>query len=521
MKREYERRVAPEGLLVERIEESAEILRIFARGRTGVGLCPECGSASRTVRSFYHRCLADLPAHGRRVLIHVRVRRFRCLEPRCIRKIFAERLAGSITRPFARRTERLEDIVRHLGLALGGRPGSSMARRLLLPVSKDTLLRVVRRRAAVPQEMPKIIGIDDWAWRKGHRYGTLICDLERRKIVDLLPDREPATVAAWLAARPEVQIVARDRGGSYGAAVVQGRPAALQVADRWHLFENASAAFLSAVRRQMREVRRVLGQGSIDPAILTAAERLQHEGWRRRAEADAAVLTLFKEGVPIKEIVRRAGRSRKVVRDVVRGGRAEPFRPRASSLDPFLERLDSEWTAGCRNGAELWRHLRVEGFPGSLRVVAEWATRRRRDEATPGPHRCPGARALARMLTIGRERLSRADRTIVALVEHCVPALVTARDIVDSFHTLLRSGNARGLDPWIKAATDSLVSGFAKGVASDRAAIAAAITEPWSNGQTEGQITKLKLVKRQMYGRAGIDLLKARLLPALDRMHRE
>ena len=220
-------RFAPEGLLVDRVEETAEALCIFARGQTDMGLCPECGAASRAVRSYYHRCLADLPAHGRRVFIHVRVRRFRCLEPRCIRKIFAERLAGSITRPFARRTERLEDIVRHLGLALGGRPGSSMARRLLLPVSKDTLLRVVRRRATAPREMLKIIGIDDWAWRKGHRYGTLICDLERRKVVDLLPDREPATVAAWLAARREVQIVARDRGGSYGAAVAQGRPTAL------------------------------------------------------------------------------------------------------------------------------------------------------------------------------------------------------------------------------------------------------------------------------------------------------
>ena len=153
-----------------------------------------------------------------------------------------------------------------------------MARRLLLPVSKDTLLRTVRRRAAAPQEAPKIIGVDDWAWRKGHRYGTLICDLERRRVIDLLPDREPATVAAWLAARPSIEIIARDRGPAvYGAAADQGRPEALQVADRWHLFENASAAFLSAVRRQMGAVRAALGQGPVDPSVLTATERLQHE----------------------------------------------------------------------------------------------------------------------------------------------------------------------------------------------------------------------------------------------------
>ena len=332
-------------------------------------------------------------------------------------------------------------------------------------------------------------------------------------MIDLLPGREPATVAAWLAARPSIEIIARDRGGSYGAASAQGRPEALQVADRWHLFENASAAFLSAVRRQMGAVRAALGQGPVDPSVLTAAERLQHEGWRRRAEADAAVLAPHGEGAAIKEIVRRTGRARKVVRDVVRGGRAEPFRPRASSLEPWLDRLDAEWTAGCRNGAELWRRLRGRGFSGSPRVIGEWATRRRRDEMTGGPRRCPSARALARLLSTSPDLLSRADRTIAAVVEKAVPALGEARALVDRFHRLIRGGDADDLDPWMEAAAESLISSFSRGVAADSAAIRAAIVEPWSNGQTEGQITKLKLVKRQMYGRANLDLLRARLLP--------
>ena len=247
---------------------------------------------------------------------------------------------------------------------------------------------------------------------------------------------------------------------------------------------------------------------------ITAAERLQHEGWRRRTKADSAVLALHKDGVAIREIVRRTSCARKVVREVVRGGRAEPFRPRASSLQPWLDRLDAEWAGGCRNGAELWRRLRGRGFSGSLRVVAEWATRRRRDETSVGPRRSPSARALARMLTTSPDLLSRADRTIVATVENAVPALVEARDFVDRFHRMIRGKDAGGLDPWIEAAAKSLISSFAKGVAADKAAISAAIVEPWSNGQTEGQITKLKLVKRQMYGRANLDILRARLLPA-------
>jgi transposase len=357
-----------------------------------------------------------------------------------------------------------------------------------------------------------VIGIDDWAWRKGHRYGTIVCDLERRRIIDVLPDREAATVQVWLTARPSIEIIARDRGGACGPAAAQGRPEARQVADRWHLMENASAAFLAAVRRSMPDIRKAIGSQPIDPALLTAAERSQYEGWRQRAAADATVLQLHKAGVPIKEIVRCTGRARKVVRDIVRGSRAEPFRPRASLLEPHLEWLVAEWEGGCRNGAELWRRLRTRGFSGSLRVVTEWATRRRRDEVAGAPRRCASARSLARMMTLARDRLSRCELATVAVVEHAIPGLVLARDLVDRFQSLIRKRNADALDPWIDDAAQSMISSFAKGLADDRPAVVAAIEEPWSNGQTEGQITKLKLVKRQMYGRANLDLLRARLI---------
>jgi transposase len=446
------------------------------------------------------------------VHLRVQVRRFRCVWAECAQQIFAERLDPSVANPFGRRTERLDGIVHHIGVALGGQPGQRTAARLLLPVSKDTLLRVVRDRAVGVSPSPRVIGIDDWAWRKGHSYGTVVCDLERRRIIDVLPDREMATVQAWLAARPSIELIARDRGGGYGPAATRGRPEARQVADRWHLMENASAAFLAAVRRSMPDIRKAIGSQPVDPALLTAAERAQYEGWRQRIAADAAVLQLHEADVPIKEIVRRTGRARKVVRDIVRGGRAEPFRPRASLLEPHLEWLSAEWEAGCHNGAELWRRLRARGFPGSLRVVTEWATRRRRVEMTGAPRRCPSARSLARMMTLARDRLSRSELATVAAVEHAVPGLVLARDLVDRFQSLIRKGSADALDPWIDAAAQSMISSFAKGLADYRSTVAAAIEEPWSNGQTEGQITKLKLVKRQMYGRANLDLLRARLL---------
>ncbi|MCP1876656.1 hypothetical protein J2S83_010128, partial [Bradyrhizobium japonicum] len=234
-------------------------------------------------------------------------RRFVCEVPQCRRRIFAERFGDDILPTRSRRTARLECIVHHLGLALGGRPAASFAKRLMLPVSNDTLLRVVRRRTRPRTEPLIVAGIDDWAFRKNHRYGTIVCDLQRRRIVTLLPDREIATVRAWLSDHPEIRVVSRDRGGGYGEAAAKALPDAVQVADRWHLMENASAAFLNAVRRSMRVIRTAIGATTINPKLLTCAERLQYEGYLRRKQTNAAIMELVRDAVPLKEIVRRTG----------------------------------------------------------------------------------------------------------------------------------------------------------------------------------------------------------------------
>jgi transposase len=206
------------------------------------------------------------------------------------------------------------------------------------------------------------------------------------------------------------------------------------------------------------------------------------------------------------------------VRQVVRGGRTDVFRSRMSSRDPFLKQLDEDWANGCQNGAALWRRVKVAGFAGGLRVVTEWATRRRKEEGTtPGdtrPRKVPSARGIARMMTTERDLLSKTVARTVAIIEGAVPALVIARDLVDRFHSMIKRRTSADLEPWITDATPRLLGSFAKGIVQDRAAVHAALTQPWSNGQTEGQNTKLKLVKRQMYGRAKLDLLRARLLGA-------
>ena len=511
--------LAPCGLIIERIEPEAGALIIIARPGSDTAACPTCGHHSNSVHSRYQRMLSDLPSQGKLVRIKVQARRFRCISADCRQRIFVERLEVAITRPFARRTARLEGLVHHLGLALGGRPGQSFARRLLLPVSKDTLLRVVRRHVAPPVEAPRVVGIDDWAWKRGHRYGTIVCDLERRRIIDILPDREPATVTAWLAEHPSIAIIARDRGAGYKQAAAEGLPDAVQVADRWHLMENASAAFLNAVRRSMHAIRKAIGVGTVDPAFLSAAERRQHSGWLLREAENASILALAAQGVAIKEIMRRVDKSRGLVRQVVRGARTDMFRGRMNSLEPFLTRLDAAWADGCHNGAALWRAMKVAGFTGSLRVVTEWATRKRNEEGAATqdkrPGRIPSARRLARMMTKDRDKPSKTAARVIAMIQEAVPNLAKARDLLDRFHRIIQHKKDDRLEQWIEDAKHGLMKSFTSGIVQDQAAVTAALTEPWSNGQTEGQNTKLKLMKRQMYGRAGLDLLKARLLGAM------
>jgi transposase len=201
------RSLSPAGLPINDVEIGRDRILITARCRASAGKCPDCGLQSERVHSRYERRLLDLPPQGRTVQMRVTVRRFRCADPNCRRRIFAEPLGEAVAERLARRTARLEAIVHHLGIALGGRSAAALARRLMLPVSKDTLLRAVRRHAAGNRTPLHVIGIDDWAWKRGQRYGSIICDLERRRAVDLLPDREPATVEAWLSRHPEIAII--------------------------------------------------------------------------------------------------------------------------------------------------------------------------------------------------------------------------------------------------------------------------------------------------------------------------
>ncbi|MCW6512930.1 ISL3 family transposase [Lichenifustis flavocetrariae] len=257
--------MTPSGLIVDRHDVGPVGLIVHAHGGEASGRCPGCGSLSASVHSRYVRSPRDVPAFGRGLVIRLTARRFRCAVPSCDRKTFAEQFAPEIILARSRRTSRLDCLVNCIGVVLGGRPGERLAERLSIPVSADTLLRTPRRRSAPTPTSAKIVVLDDFAWRRGHRYGTIVCDLEQRRIIDLLADREIGTVTAWLKHHPDIEIVCRDRGGGTREAATKGAPQALQIADRWHRLENASAAFLDIIRRHMRHLRRAVTSGDIDP----------------------------------------------------------------------------------------------------------------------------------------------------------------------------------------------------------------------------------------------------------------
>ena len=465
--------------------------------------------------------------------VRLRVRRFRCGNDACPRRIFAERLPA-IALPKARRTARLRDLQRDLGVFVGGEPGARLAQRFAVPVSPDTLLRLVRGMDREPPEAPRVIGVDDWAFRRGQRYGTIVVDLERKRTLDLLPDRQADTLAAWLRQHPSVEIVARDRAGAYADGIRQGAPDAIQGADRWHRLRNGSDALQTVFDRHHRQVRRALEAAaaseqpepsaalSVEPERLRQAERRSRDRLHQRQARHEEIVRLRSQGMPMERIAQALGMSFSSVRRWVKAGQAPSWRkpPRLKSVDRHHDYLERRWQEGCRSGAQLLRELRGQGFRGGRTMVCQWANeRRRRDPSAPHPAarpspRVPTSRQAVRLVMAAPEQLTDEDRQLAERLVAATPEIGKAVELARAFDTMVKQRDRSALEPWLVAARASGLQSFADSLARDRAAVEAALTLEWSTGPVEGRITKLKLVKRQMYGRAKFDLLRQRVLAA-------
>jgi transposase len=499
---------------------------------TSTAPCPRCGAASAAVHSRYTRLLADLPLGERCVRLHLQVRRFFCRNAACGRQIFCERIA-SVAAAYRRQTNGLYAALQHIGLTLGGKPGARLATTLHMPTSWMTVLRRVRTVAPPTHHTPRVLGVDDWSWRKGHRWGTILVDLEQHQPVDLLPTRTAASLAAWLTAHPGVEVISRDRGGAYADGARQGAPHALQVADRFHLVKNIGDCFEQFLQRKRTDLRQAAHATAAthapetpDLALLRAMDddQLPHVAYKspptRCQQRYADVQHLHVQGMSIHAIARTLHLARNTVRKYVRAECCPPAqRPtRRSSLMPYEAYLWQRWQAGCQNATQLWDEIQQQGFHGGISIVkdrvAPWRTHPR---TTPRlPHRFTPR---ATMWLLRRPDMTwqpHETAYVTALMARC-PEVAVAHTLTHDFITMLHARDVDALAGWLERAHASAIrefKGFAVGIRRDQAAVEAACTVEWNNGQTEGQVNRLKLLKRQGYGRAGFDLLRQRVLHA-------
>lgn len=536
---------APSELRVDHVTYAAPELIITASARRHLVRCPACGHASARVHSRYQRTLSDLPWHGLRVRLVLRVRRFFCDVPGCARRIFTERLPNTAAAS-ARRTQRAASALEEIAFALGGRAGARLAATLGLSTGPSTVLAVVRRASLPPTATPRVLGVDDWALRKGQRYGTVLVDLERHTVVDLLPDREAATFAAWLAAHPGVEVISRDRGGAYAEGAREGAPEAIQIADRFHLLQNLQTALERTCTRHHAALRAaaVARQPVRAPQPTTRKRRysglpnnregptvVEQRGLERRARRHARydhVVALRAAGVSKQQIARRVGVNRRTVDTWLAAGH---FPERASRgrrphrLDLVADYIVERYDAGLDNAAQLARELRQRGCACSDAMVrcylAELRQRHPRGASDPGTARCvapvPSPRAVAWLLRkadASPSPLHPEEQAYVAALCACCPPLEEARRVATAFVQMLASHDATALDAWLTAAERTELRSFAMGLRRDHDAVLAALLFRWSNGQVEGHVHRLKLIKRTMYGRANLDLLRRRLLHA-------
>jgi transposase len=514
---------------------------LVARSCNKSSTCPICKEESTAVHSWYERTPADLPSCGNLVRICLQVRRFFCRNIRCPRKIFCERLPQLI-RKYARRTMRLAESLTILAFALGGIGGERIVSKLGMPASRDTLLRLIRKKADEPHPEPRVIGVDDWAFRKGHNYGTLLCDLERGIVIDLLSDREAETLAEWLKAHPSVEIVARDRSKSYAAGVDEGAPEAVQVADRWHLASNLVEAIEATLARYPS---RLLGgpnpekeenssskapsdskkQTTVKSDMLVAREAKR----AMRLEQYNQVIALRQQGVVLKDIVSQVGIGNRTVNRWLAHGAFPERKPRASGptkVDPYRVYVFQRWREGCHNLAQLYREIARQGFRGSYSTVFQHFRdlKNGNHASLPGIENCQSMerpkrryspRQAAFLFIREPEKLPETQQVDLEEMLTENPQFSQWRELAQQFMSLLRERDLSTLHCWLDD-VEKYGSGpmkrFASGLRSDYAEVSAALTYEWSNGPTEGHINKLKLIKRQMFGRAKIDLLRKRIM---------
>jgi transposase len=543
---------APQELEIEKVEIVRGSLEIKVGAVSEGGSCPNCQRFSKRRHSYYWRQLDDLPVSGQAVVLRWRVCRYFCDNSGCPKRTFAHRLP-QVALPYAHRTQRQLQLLTQLGLALGGKPGERLADLLAVKVSGKTLLRAVRRfgqlqvtniTSETTALQVRVLGVDDFAWQRGTRYGTILVDLEHHRPLDLLPDRSADSLANWLEKHPEVAIVSRDRSGIYAEGANRGAPQAIQVADRFHLVQNLGAALESLLERLgvwklalplplplptpvgMTESKAPKATAT-KPKPVNIQEARKAASRERRIVQYEQVLALYQQGWTRQRIAKRLKLTLTTVRRYLRAEQfpERTYHPRLSQLEPHKQYLQKRWEEGQHNAHHLWIEITQRGFEGSVdlvrRFVRHWrvetqARTRAADHQFSVRHL--SVRGAAKLLVSDPAKLSEKATNDLRRLREWDAQVDKAYRLTQSFKALVRQRPGQiGLEEWLKAVDLSEVAElirFGKGLRKDYEAVVAGLTLPYSNAQVEGQVNRLKLIKRSMFGRANFDLLRTRVLAA-------
>jgi transposase len=541
----------PPGLEIDRIGAAATVLTVSVTARLPTSTCPLCGTPAGRIHSRYQRTVADVACGGRQVHLLLTVRKFFCEVSTCARKIFTERL-GPFLEPWARMTTRLTQALFDIGRATCGKLGARLAARLSIPTSWKTILRRIMAVPTPPVGLVTQLGLDDWSFRRRKQFGAILVNLETHRTLDLLPDRSAPTAATWMQAHPEIELVSRDRSTEFAKAVAQGAPQAVQVLDRFHLMQNLVEQVDVVVSRCVAELRRAQPRPTSKPVSQAPAvewkpapppqiARRQDVRQEARQARYEQVLALRQEGCNSMEIAHHLGMHPRTVRRWTRHFRQDPHRrKRPSAFDRFAPYVWERWQAGCRNGLRLWEELGALGYPGSTGSVYRYLKTLRNGFVPVFPEEAPlvtqeaelpeplppqparlDAFTLTQMkwfLIRDSTDLEEQERDHLGWLCQSHATLATLYCLVQRFRRLLHQRQGEALEGWIANAQASGIpelAQFATGLLREYDWVVAGITHPASNGPTEGANTKLKLIKRTMYGRAGFPLLRHRVLHAL------
>jgi transposase/DNA-binding CsgD family transcriptional regulator len=519
-------------LRVDKVEDLGSAVLITARPRAGEAACHRCGLFSAQVNSRYRRRIHDLAAGGRPVMIDLEVRRFFCGNAECKLRTFAEQVPAVALR-HQRRTPLLGSVLEAVGLALAGRAGERLASALGIAVSRTTLIRLIRALPDPRIGQVTVLGCDDFAKRRGHSYATILVDMDTHRPIDVLEDRQADTLAQWLEGHPGVRVICRDRAGAYAEGARVGAPQAIQVADRFHLWQN----LCEAVEKTVISCRADLPEPAPEPADPEPAEAGagvpaetaapaagQDPGAGRLAvrarERHAAVHDLLAQGRTHTQVCAMLGLSPKTVRKFIRAATPEQVtagpRPPSSGIDRFAPYLHERWNQGCTDAAQLHAGIQAQGYQGSQRSTRRYLQPLRAALTAPVlPPPPPTVREVTRWITSHPGHLTEEETAKLNRVKARSPRLSATAGHVTAFAEMMASRHGERLPAWIDAVErDNLPSlhSFTRGIRRDQAAVTNGLTLDHNSGAVEGNVCRVKALKRQMFGRANLDLLRKRIL---------